>query len=162
MNCLETIKSIFVLPSNVLSSLCFTWQVFAPFYPPTMLQAWTPTTTCYDLSTVFTFNGLTPHAAFKPVQNDSSRQSYLMKNQRKNSRLYASIRYTYPQNGSFVSTNYSKRSKNSDNSQSSNNSPSSGSFVSATKNKANPTVSTVTTITSSPPTRSFANRKIEK
>lgn len=32
-------------------------------------------TQCYDLSTVFTLNGLSPHAAFKPVHNASSRPS---------------------------------------------------------------------------------------
>ena len=37
--------------------------MYTPFYPPSMLQAWTPTTSaCYDLSTVFVANGLAPHA----------------------------------------------------------------------------------------------------
>ncbi|CAG2100269.1 unnamed protein product [Medioppia subpectinata] len=41
----------------------FNSRIYPPFYPPTMLQAWTPTTqACYDLSTVFVANGLAPHA----------------------------------------------------------------------------------------------------
>ncbi|XP_025017543.1 putative uncharacterized protein DDB_G0282133 isoform X2 [Tetranychus urticae] len=45
--------------------------------PPTMLHTYpAPSTTqCYDLSTVFTLNGLSPHAAFKPVHNAPSRPS---------------------------------------------------------------------------------------
>ncbi|XP_053209945.1 probable serine/threonine-protein kinase DDB_G0282963 [Panonychus citri] len=39
--------------------------------PPTMLHTYPPpsATQCYDLSTVFTLNGLSPHAAFKPIHH---------------------------------------------------------------------------------------------
>lgn len=62
-----------------------------------MLHTWPPPTTpCYDLSTVFTLNGLSPHAAFKPVHNSSTRQPYVFRNSRKNN--YASMRYANPAN----------------------------------------------------------------
>ncbi|XP_054168059.1 putative uncharacterized protein DDB_G0282133 isoform X3 [Oppia nitens] len=40
-----------------------TVRIYPPFYPPSMLQTWTPSTpsACYDLSTVFVANGLAPH-----------------------------------------------------------------------------------------------------
>ncbi|XP_074599907.1 uncharacterized protein LOC141854209 isoform X2 [Brevipalpus obovatus] len=63
------------MPYANVSSVSFPSQVFQTFYPP-MLQAWTPTTACYDLSTVFTLNGLSPHAAFKPMHTGSNRQPY--------------------------------------------------------------------------------------
>ncbi|RWS28103.1 la-related protein 4-like protein, partial [Leptotrombidium deliense] len=64
------------MPFTSVPSVNYSTQAFPPFYPPTMLQAWAPTTTCYDLSTVFTLNGLSPHAAFKPIHSGSSRQPY--------------------------------------------------------------------------------------
>ncbi|XP_015785079.1 la-related protein 4 isoform X2 [Tetranychus urticae] len=71
--------------------------VYQPLYPPPpMLHTWPPATTCYDLSTVFTLNGLSPHAAFKPVHNSSTRQPYVFRNSRKNN--YASMRYANPAN----------------------------------------------------------------
>ncbi|XP_029830395.2 nascent polypeptide-associated complex subunit alpha, muscle-specific form isoform X3 [Ixodes scapularis] len=43
-------------------------QVYPPFYPPAMLQTWTPATpTCFDLGTVFSMNGLAPQATYKPL-----------------------------------------------------------------------------------------------
>ncbi|XP_035226700.1 uncharacterized protein LOC118199032 isoform X1 [Stegodyphus dumicola] len=78
-------------------------QVCPPFYPPTMLQAWAPTTpACVDLGTfqksfsevifqagdasqvenicqwseVLSVNGLSPQAAFRPLNNNTNRHSY--------------------------------------------------------------------------------------
>ncbi|XP_037511525.1 la-related protein 4B isoform X5 [Rhipicephalus sanguineus] len=45
-----------------------TAQLYPPFYPPAMLQTWTPATpTCFDLGTVFSMNGLAPQATYKPL-----------------------------------------------------------------------------------------------
>lgn len=61
----------------------------APFFQPSqsMLQNWPPgTTTCYDLSSVINFNGLSPQLAYKPIPNSSgprgqfNRNSYPRKN----------------------------------------------------------------------------------
>ncbi|XP_042896543.1 serine-rich adhesin for platelets isoform X2 [Parasteatoda tepidariorum] len=52
-------------------------QVCPPFYPPTMLQTWAPTTpACVDLGTVLSVNGLSPQAAFRPLNNSSNRHNY--------------------------------------------------------------------------------------
>ncbi|XP_054712085.1 la-related protein 4-like isoform X2 [Uloborus diversus] len=52
-------------------------QVCPPFYPPTMLQAWAPSTpACVDLGTVLSVNGLSPQAAFRPLNNNTNRHSY--------------------------------------------------------------------------------------
>ncbi|RWS17420.1 la-related protein 4-like isoform X2 [Dinothrombium tinctorium] len=72
------------LPYANVPAVSYPTQAFPPFYPPTMLQAWAPTTTCYDLSTVFTLNGLSPHAAFKPIHGGSNRQSYLLRHGNRN------------------------------------------------------------------------------
>ncbi|GFT82186.1 la-related protein Larp4B [Nephila pilipes] len=52
-------------------------QVCPPFYPPTMLQAWAPTTPpCVDLGTVLSVNGLTPQTAYRPIPGNSNRHNY--------------------------------------------------------------------------------------
>lgn len=46
----------------------------APFFQPSapVLQSWPPgTTTCYDLSSVINFNGLSPQLAYKPISTSS-------------------------------------------------------------------------------------------
>lgn len=56
-------------------------QTAYPFYPPHLLQTWTPQTTpCYDLNSVIQYNGLAPAApnaihAFKPILNGGSSSS---------------------------------------------------------------------------------------
>ncbi|KAF8763576.1 La-related protein Larp4B like protein [Argiope bruennichi] len=53
-------------------------QVCSPFYPPTMLQTWAPTTpACVDLGTVLSVNGLTPQQAFRPLPSgNNNRHNY--------------------------------------------------------------------------------------
>lgn len=52
-------------------------QVCPPFYPPTMLQTWAPTTpACVDLGTVLSVNGLSPQAAFRPLSSNANRHNY--------------------------------------------------------------------------------------
>ncbi|XP_077555767.1 la-related protein 4B isoform X5 [Haemaphysalis longicornis] len=54
--------------ASAASSTAGTAQVYPPFYPPAMLQTWTPATpTCFDLGTVFSMNGLAPQATYKPL-----------------------------------------------------------------------------------------------
>lgn len=54
--------------ASAASSTGGTAQVYPPFYPPAMLQTWTPATpTCFDLGTVFSMNGLAPQATYKPL-----------------------------------------------------------------------------------------------
>ncbi|XP_076351723.1 uncharacterized protein LOC143247458 isoform X7 [Tachypleus tridentatus] len=51
-------------------SLSYDNQVFPPFYPPTVFQAWTPANSaCLDLGTVYPVNGLPPQPSFKPYGN---------------------------------------------------------------------------------------------
>ncbi|XP_022240261.1 uncharacterized protein LOC106458360 isoform X3 [Limulus polyphemus] len=51
-------------------SLSYDNQLFPPFYPPTVLQAWTPANSaCLDLGTVYPVNGLPPQPSFKPYGN---------------------------------------------------------------------------------------------
>lgn len=49
---------------NYANSVNFNSRIYPPFYPPSLLQAWTPNTAnsqIFDLSTVFVANGLAPH-----------------------------------------------------------------------------------------------------
>ncbi|GFQ65803.1 la-related protein Larp4B [Trichonephila clavata] len=62
---------------NVANESYNNQQVVSPFYPPTMLQAWAPTTPpCVDLGTVLSVNGLTPQTAYRPIPGNSSRHNY--------------------------------------------------------------------------------------
>lgn len=55
-------------------------QVYPPFYPPTMLQAWAPATpACFDLGTVFSINGLAPQASFKPIGNNGRHNLHMLR-----------------------------------------------------------------------------------
>ncbi|KAG8200242.1 hypothetical protein JTE90_021898 [Oedothorax gibbosus] len=63
--------------TNVPSDSYNNQQALPPFYPPTMLQAWAPTTpACVDLGTVLSVNGLSPQAAFRPLNNNTNRHNY--------------------------------------------------------------------------------------
>jgi len=59
-----------------------------------MIQTWSPTTACYDLSSVFTLNGLAPHAAFKPIHSGSNRQPCSMIRNNSRSKNFNTLRYS--------------------------------------------------------------------
>jgi hypothetical protein len=63
---------------------CFlSLQPYAAFFPaPTIIQPWPPTATCYDLSTIFSINGLAACAAFKPIHTAGNAGSVVPQNAR--------------------------------------------------------------------------------